>query len=462
MRRNLLFIIALIGATVIMFSDVAAQQLRTSYFMDKSIVRSNMNPALRPMRGYINIPVIGGMSMNFTSNSFSMDKIFHKKNGELVTFLDASVDAKSFLASLKKNNMLDVDYAVNIMGFGFYSKKAFWSFDITAKMDGGVNIPKSFFEFAKLGTGAEGRRYDLKDLKLNIGSTIDMALGYSRQINDKLSIGAKLKFIAGIANIDMHIDEMTLNLQADVWDVRAKGRIDASMTGLKAKTETRSDGKKYFNSFDYDFDGISGYGFGVDLGAAYKLLPQLTLSAAVLDLGFVNWSSKSTTSGTSAANYKFSGFDIKSGDDAAKDFLDDFGKLTDFEMIEAGSRTTSLRTTINIGAEYAFLNNQLSAGLLSSTQVRRTKTYSELTASCNWRPLNWMSATVSYSMIQSNFNTLGCAINISPSWIHLYLGTDYILGKVTPQFIPISQKAANVYFGIGIPLGKMKREFTQN
>lgn len=64
--------------------------------MDKSIVRTNMNPALRPARGYINIPAISGIGMSFNSNALTVDNIFAKKDGKVVTFLDPSVSADKF------------------------------------------------------------------------------------------------------------------------------------------------------------------------------------------------------------------------------------------------------------------------------------------------------------------------------------------------------------------------------
>ena len=47
-----------------------AQFLRTSYFMEGSSQRMQLNPALMPGRGYLNIPVIG--SLNATVNSSSL------------------------------------------------------------------------------------------------------------------------------------------------------------------------------------------------------------------------------------------------------------------------------------------------------------------------------------------------------------------------------------------------------
>lgn len=452
MKKTLPLLFALI-LFVAVSTELSAQQLRTSYFMDKSIVRGAMNPALRPVRGYVNIPVLSGVSINFNSNSLTVDKIFAKRNGKVVTFLDESVNAEQFLSSIKDRNDLNIDVATNLFGFGFYAGKGFWSFDMGVKVEGNTSLPKELFEFAKVGPGIEGHRYDMKDLQIKASVYTDLALGYSRKVNDKLTVGGKLKLILGISNIDMQIDEMSATLGNEEWIVNSKGTMEATMKGLEPELEYEN-GKRYFDGFELDGFGIGGVGFGVDLGATYKLLPQLTLSAAVVDLGLISWSKANTVSGVSASNYKFDGFDLTGSDEPAEDMVNDFGELTRFESVESKGRTTSLRTTINIGGEYAFFENTLSVGLLSSTQFRAIETYSELTVSGNWRPLDWLSATVSYSFIHSKFRTIGCALNLSPSWINFYIGTDYMFGKVTPQFVPIRQKCANLYFGIGIPLAK--------
>lgn len=60
--------------------------------------------------------------------------------------------------------------------------------------------------------------------------------------------------------------------------------LKSSFKGLELQEE---EGKDYVTDFDFDSGklGIAGYGFGIDLGASYKILDNLTVSASVLDLG---------------------------------------------------------------------------------------------------------------------------------------------------------------------------------
>lgn len=136
------------------------------------------------------------------------------------------------------------------------------------------------------------------------------------------------------------------------------------------------------------------------------------------------------------------------------DLTDNLQELFHFSETPSQSRTTMLRSTINLGAEYAVARNRVSFGLLSNTRIYKPKAYTELTASVNYRPTDWFAATVSYSFIHSAFETFGFALNFSPSWINFFIGSDYMFTKVNPQFIPIRASAANLYFGLGVPLGK--------
>ena len=43
----------------------AVAQTPSAYFMEGSTFRSQLNPAFAPLRGYVNIPVLGGVQVNY-------------------------------------------------------------------------------------------------------------------------------------------------------------------------------------------------------------------------------------------------------------------------------------------------------------------------------------------------------------------------------------------------------------
>lgn len=455
-RKSFLALTMLAGMSV----SLSAQQMRTSYFMDKSTVRTALNPAFRPERGYVSIPVIGSLNVSYGSNGVAVSDLLYPKNGNLVTFLDASVDTDEFLKKLKKNNQLNAEFSTSILSAGWYAGTGFWTVDLGVKGIANARVPKSLFDFMKKGSGPEGTTYDISDLNVYVDSYMEAAVGYSRPINEKLTVGGKFKMLFGAANMDASFDKMHVEMNDNQWKITSVGTLNASVKGLTPEFEKDNKNEDYISSFDFDSPGLAGFGAAIDFGATYKLLDNLTLSAAVLDFGFISWNAGSTTSGVANGDFNFDGFDLAIGDDKdVPSMSDQFDSLTDdvndlfhFKQVQGKGRTTMVRSTINIGGEYSILDNQLGFGLLSSTRFYRPKAYTELTASANYRPVNWFAATLSYSFIHSDFKTFGMALNFSPSWINFFIGSDYMLTKVTPQCLPVNATAMNFYFGLSVPL----------
>lgn len=445
----------------------SAQYLRTAYFMDKSTVRTAMNPALRPERGYVAIPAIGSLSAGFGGNSLAVSDILYPRNGELVTFLDPSVSTGDFLGRLKDNNRIDADLAMSIISAGWFSGKNFWTLDVGMKTIVNTNIPKSLFEFMKRGSGLEGRSYSVKNLEVSADAYAEVGLGFSRPINSRLTVGGKVKALVGAGNANVYFDNMDIRMNGDSWTVNSTGRLDVSMKGLSPEFDTDDQELEYIDGFDIDTPGVSGYGAAIDLGASYQLLDNLMLSASILDFGFISWDKGSTVSARAHGDFLFDGFNIPVGDqetddnsvsDQFDDMADDLQDLMHFRQTKSKGRSTMLRTTLNIGGEYSMFDNRLGFGLLSTTRFNATKASTELTVSVNYRPVNWFATSVSYSIVESNFNTFGFALNFSPSWINFFLGTDYVPLKVSTQNIPINLRASNFYFGFAIPLSKQKSD----
>ena len=82
----------------------AVAQTPSAYFMEGSTFRSQLNPAFAPLRGYVNIPVLGGVQVNVSGN-LSVSDIFYPVNGSLVTLFDKNVSAAEALGNLRSKNM---------------------------------------------------------------------------------------------------------------------------------------------------------------------------------------------------------------------------------------------------------------------------------------------------------------------------------------------------------------------
>lgn len=499
--------VKLIGVFFIMMLctlSVNAQFLRTSYFMEGTHYRQQLNPALTPTKGYINIPVIGAINATVGSTSLGYQDII-----DIIDNGDDFYKNPDFLGRLKDKNNLNVNFSTEILSAGWYKGKNFWSFNVGLRADIGANLTRNMFTFLNEMDSFEDNwrnsKYDLSNQQLNVNAFAEVGLGLSRQINSRLTVGARVKALLGIGNMELKLNNVAMNanlptdsrikelqnsdylsglskdditsLRNEINNYHANLAVDAhlesSFKGLNLKKE---DGQDYISDFDFESKdmGIAGYGFGIDLGASYKIMDNLTVSASILDLGFISWSKGSTqVANTQAANINMLGSDYVAGIDPddipgsinaietnMKKLQTDAdgymhrvsgGDVLDYEMLQlrteeaSKSRKSRLASTIVVGAEYGFFNNQLAVGALSTTRFVQPKALTELTFSANYRPKDWFNVALSYSVIQSAGKSFGLGLKLGP----LFLGTDYMfLGK--------NSNSVSGFVGVSIPLGGRK------
>ncbi len=437
----------LLLASLLLTTALAAQN-PTAYFMEGSTFRSQFNPAFAPLRGYINLPVIGGMNVNMSGN-IALDNILYPRNGKLVTLLDSSVSSAEALGTLRKNNLMGLDTRINLFGIGKFTRnhKNFWSFDMSLRINEDMNLPKSLFEFLK-----KGREGTISNFGLATEAYLEAAVNYSFPLlNDKLYIGVRGKFLAGAARAQVNYDQFDISLQQDRWAVTTRGTVNVTADGT---TVTPNPETGTFEMSDLNFKPRkpAGYGFAVDLGATYDILPGLQASLAVIDLGFIKWNKNSTVSGVSTQQAEFVGVTVPDdGTDQAPDF--DLEMLK-FNQVESSANSKMLRASINAGVEYELWNHWVGFGLFYSMRFWEYKTMHNLTGSVNFHPVRWFTLTGSYSVLNNRGGAVGLGLNLCPGWINFFLATDLLITKHTPQWVPVRQSSANLTLGIGIPLGK--------
>lgn len=468
-------IYTLISAAVLAGSclTASAQALHSGYFLEGYTFRHQLNPAFSAERNYISIPALGNINIG-TQGNVGLGTFLYPQNDQLVTFMHSSIDGQDFLDGLKNNNRINANINLTILSAGFKAWGGFNTIDLGLRSNTSMALPKDLFAFMKMGMSSDDTHYHMEDLGIQSNNYVELALGHSRQINDRLNVGGKLKFLFGGANLSMKMTDMDVTLSQDKWMVKANGEMNASLKGLVMPTKQES-GKDVtdpsqndlidWDNIDVDSPGLGGFGMAIDLGASYKILDDLTVSAAILDLGFISWNNN-IKAATSNSAWEFDGFqniavDSELGDDdpnsldsqleALGDDLEDYAS---FHRQENGTkRTTSLAATLNIGAEYVFpFYDKLRFGFLSSTRINGQYSWSEGRISANVAPIKWFDASVNYGL--SSFgSSFGWLLNFHPHGFNFFIGMDHLMGKVSPQFIPVESANMNVSFGFNVTFG---------
>ena len=495
---------------MVLAATTASAQLKTSYFMRGSTYRYDMNPALTPIRGYIKLPGLSGLSMEMNNNIFGLDRFLYNKNGETVTFMHSSVSSEEFLKKFKKDNSLNFDVNLPVLGFGDYSKHVFWSFDVSARVMAGVSVPRDLFRMIK----ALGTTCEIGNLRLDANGYLQTSLGFTFPIGKHVMTGFKVKGLVGLFHATANIDEFTFAFKDDKVSAAGHAYIDGSVSGfdlgigkpgdkyrfqLTGNQDNTTSGNEMpdFGKEISDRLNVNNFspsnlskGIGFDLGVEANLLKDhIHLSASVVDLGWI-WYKNGLSASSNRLTCSFEGTNLSNlinngGEIDINTVLKH--NLNEIVITNNGSKTnvSRLATQLNVGAEFGVLRNHISVGILSHSKFYESHTYSELTASLNLRAGKWLTASFSHSFLNSGLQSIGFALNLHPKAFNIFFGTDYIplsyaripinmgedagpignlLAKGIP--VPVDNFGFTAYMGVSLQLhqahfGKRQKEVRQ-
>ena len=439
MIKKLLFILLL---SFFYFRVLKAQEVGTVYFMEDVPVRHFLNPSFQPTNDfYISLPVIGLTQAGVGNNSLSFKDVIYKQNTQTLSFLSSTAGINRFYNTLNSNIVLSGNFQTNLLSFGFRQEKVYWTFSITEKLDVMAAIPKDLFKLALFGLQNNvDNTFRFSTLQTDISLYTEAALGYSRKLDDKWTVGAKLKYLYGSANLSTTNKQFQLNAGIQNWTVRAQGTLNYSSPVPVSVTTDFQSLSYTLPSKNIDWLKPSGMGAGMDIGAEYKLNKNVNLSASLTDLGFIVWY-KNLQNVSYNANYTFDGLIHINNNSTTQTIQDEYTRLTTgntvvdslTKVLKASANliassnvyTTGTTAKLNIGAEYNILENKLGFGLLSHSGFIKHTVSEELTLSVNSRPYSWLNASLSTSFFYGRLGSLGLGLGLKAGCVHWFFAADY-------------------------------------
>lgn len=445
----------------------SAQELRTSYFMETSNYRHQMNPALldSPYVGLLFSNINIGMTGNIGAKQFIFDTNGlpgYTGNYRYTTFMDPNVDAKTFLNKLHDKNRFDLYLNYNLFSVGFKAWGGVNLLELNLRSNTNLTLPKELFEFAK--TAGEKEHYEFGGLGMRTQNYMELALGHSRDINKQWRVGGKLKFLIGAAYADFTADNVTLDMTEDAWRIQSNAQMKASL--LKSDvihedpSKNSADGRPRVKELDNFGFSLPGFGMALDLGVTYKPIENLTLSAAITDLGFISW--KNTHHASSQGDYTFDGFNniyIGSDKDQTEDIDDQFDQIGDdleemFSVYDDGTKTATqaLAATLNVGAEYKLpAYDKLKFGFLYTSRIHGKYSWHQGMLNVGVRPVKWFECNVN-GAVTSTGVTAGGMLSLKAPHFNFYIAADRFFSKMGKQGVPLNSSNGNITFGMTFPL----------
>jgi hypothetical protein len=362
------------------------------YFLREAPQVMQYNPAITPCSNFYLSLMLGTTDIGVHTSGFSYHDLIHKHP----IYSDSlQLDLEGFRNQLSDNNFINFNYDMDLLGFGFKIGKNYFSYDLSLTLDSRVNFSKGIFDLMLEGSNANNGNIRLLDGRLlDVNSYITNAIGYTREINDRLSIGGKIKLLSGIVNIHTNEANLELNFK-DSEKISAHGELDILTANIIGDLSITSLFKENASAdfivpenlntiLDHAMDNV---GLSFDLGASYRLLENLELSASVVDVfNFISWN----THATQIINNKpfeeivFEGI-TSSIDSIETNFetqinslADSISSALDVRTQNISSYTTHLPMKIYFGATYNFgkvnylhalFNTKIGAGRIYDTHI---------------------------------------------------------------------------------------------
>lgn len=467
--KKLKYIIATLSI-VVLSSGAMAQTAISSYFFEGAFNNYKLNPAMDAERPFISMMMLGNFSMR-TNGNVGISNFLYPNGDKLSTFMSGSVNQDEFLNNLPDYSRIGFNLDESLMSAGFRMLGGYSSIGVSIHSSMSISLPKGLFEFAKMGLQKE--QYDFAGINVNTMNYMAITLGHSREIIKGLRVGANIKYLMGLAYADVTVDKLNVELTDKYW--RASSHATAK-AAFFCEAEAMLDDEDVIEGVELGSLAPSSSGFAFDLGAVYDLnhiVPGLTVSASIVDLGLIRW--KHMMSGQSTdSSVEFDGFGTLDYDNMEttveeefEQLGDDAMELVDFNYTGTAAATTKLSPTMYLGAEYNMpFYNKLSVALLYGQRFTSLdfKKWYDVRAFVNVAPLNWFEATVNFGFSKYG-SSLGWMLNFHPVGFNFFIGSDLMITKVTPQFIPVNNMNAHITMGVNIPFGrhksKLKKEILQ-
>lgn len=436
-----------------------AQTASSAYFLDGAFYNYQLNPAMKAERGFFSLG-LGNLSIG-TNGNVGISNFLYPQGDDLVTFMSGSVDQQEFLGKLPDAARLGFNLDETILATGFGMLGGYTTLGISLHSATSMALPKGFFEFAK--KGFQESSYSFSGINVHTMNYAAITLGHSREIIDGLRVGINAKYLLGLAYSDVVVDKLNVELSEDHWMVESHAQAQAAM--LIESHPVLEDG--VVTGFEVGPIAPTAAGLAFDLGVVYDMeefVPGLTVSGSLVDLGKINWKHMMTGQSTDA-KVEFDGFEITDPNDMQTAIDEEFerlgndaAKMIEFAYEGTAPMSTKLNTTMYLGAEYEMpFYRPLSVGVLYGQRFAKLQynKWHEVRGYLNIAPLKWLEASVNYGTTTYG-TSLGWMFNFHPAGIAFFVGSDYMITRVTPQYIPVNDLNSHITVGFNLALGKRK------
>ena len=465
MKKKLLYIFI----SVFLFFNSTKAQTNLNLYNFRNVGQGNLlNPGISPIANFtFGLP---SLYVSGQMPEMTLANLFNKEENADSTFRRIVRDP-----NLSFNN-IGISTVIDPIFIGFAIKKNYFSLGVQFNYDFMGSPPKDILGLMQGSTffqNSLNRPADLGNIDFNTSAWMSYHVGYSREITKKLSIGARVKYLQGIFNLNTEQSTLKFASNEDSLYIKAgfkvniAGVVDLRKNDFNLKQTIFSgigrSGKadSTFNEMDYLYEflqkreNISGTGWGIDFGANYRFNQHLSISASVLDLGYINWDKNYRNYNLDTKEFNYKGVDLKElnqFDSLEKRITEIQDSVTNKVFVpteSTNSYSTNLNAKLYLGAQYALNYNNMFDFVFFNNFG--TKTFNPaLSLSFTKKVWSILDLRISGTYYNKTFNNAGVGFSLNLGPFQTYLFSDNLIAVMQYD----EAKFVNIRVGINWNIGR--------
>ena len=347
MKKYILFFILAIT------SSINAQQ-QLSFSFGEIPQNLMLNPGAETnFKSHYGIPVFSNLSFRAGFTGFTLADLF------LNDSRDFNLKFEEVLNKIDSDDYININTVVEVLSAGLrIDDKTYVSFGFYEELDLITYLPKDITELVYYGNEPFlNRPFSISELVMKVDMLGVLHAGMSRKVDEKLTIGGRLKIYSSSLNIETNNNSGTITATTNNTNI-----IRQTLDNLDAEIRTSGiiDSNGDANEFSNDVFSNTllggNLGLGFDVGLTYHFSPQLEFTGSIIDVGFIKYS-KNIRNYTAKGNYILDGINFEYNSDDPSDYWEqleeDFNANVPTEETE-NTYTSWRPMKINAALKYSF------------------------------------------------------------------------------------------------------------
>lgn len=448
MRGLLLFLL------LIIVLPLSAQTEFSTYRLNATLPQANLvNPAFYPNHKIlIGLPVISSIYFSADADRISFKDIFKRSETDSL-----EVDTVSLFSKLRDRQHVKFKESLQLFYFGYRGKRSYLSVAVHQVSETRLNYPGDLIGWAIRGPGNihyAGKPLDFGNF---YGKSVvygKVSLNYTREITQRLRVGARFNYLVGVVAGETTELSGKLSMSTDSVNITT-GKVVVNSAGFDFFDQSNLSVTDYKNYF------LKGKNKGMswDLGATYHFTDRLMVSAALNDLGYINWKEYTRSYEVDPINYTFRGFDVldylnqSSGDEFLQAEVDSLESLFTSRETTGKKFKTSLIGKFYAGINYRLLKvNNISA--LVYLDMFQKRIDPAISIGYNLQLGRTLNATVGLTYQNGQISNIGAGLALKLTHMQFFVTSD----KANAFVYPSRASRVDANLGMNLVFGKAKKK----